>query len=137
VGVRLCAGAILSFHNPALLSGVAGTVAILIAFLVPPVLRYQSIWECVKAVKAAGPVSNLATSSELDWLKSDSSYTANKPKTWAYYIFPSKMLDELDEEQCKLIRTPYDSVWSNDTVQHVVTLIGLGVFFYVLVCLAE
>jgi hypothetical protein len=88
-------------------------------------------------VKAAGSVSNLATSSELDWLKSDSSYTANKPKTWAYYIFPSKMLDELDEEQRKLIRTPYDSVWSNDTVQHVVTLIGLGVFFYVLVCLAE
>ena len=84
-------------------------------------------------MKAAGSVGSLVTTSELDWVKSDS---VNKPKKWAHYIFPSKMLDELDEEQRKLIRTPYDSVWSNDTVQHVVTLIGLGVFFYVLVSLA-
>jgi hypothetical protein len=114
-----------------------GTVAILIAFLVPPALRYQSICECVKAVKAAGSVSNLVTTTDLDWLKSDSNYTASKPRRWVHFLLPSKMLDDLDEEQRKLIRTPYDSVWSNDIVQHVVTLIGLGVFFYVLVCLAE
>ncbi|MFN9937979.1 MAG: hypothetical protein ACK56I_00760, partial [bacterium] len=94
----------------------AGTVAILIAFLVPPVLRYQSIRECVKAVKAASSIKSLITSSELNWRTT--SGTTNK---WVQYVFPSKMLHELDEDQRKLIRTPYDSIWSNDIVQHVVT----------------
>jgi hypothetical protein len=120
------------FDDPGLYC-VAGTVAILIAFVIPCILRYQSIRVCVKSAKAAsGSIQQRSMSSDVSLMSGEKTRPA-----WAYWLFPSQGLNDLDKEQKKAIQTPYWSIWSNDIAQHCMAIMGVGVFLYVLISLIQ
>ena len=100
----------------------------MIAFVIPCMLRLQSIIECAK-VSTSVRKSNGGSS------HGASETTAVGP--WTRFAFPSFALKDIDEDQRKCIRTPYASPWSNDVSMVSVFVIGLGVFFYVLISLVK
>jgi hypothetical protein len=107
----------------------AGTVAILIAFVIPCALRLQSIIECAK-VSTSIRKSNGGSAAH-----SSTPEVPLSPLT--RYVFPSSALASVSEDQVAHIRTPYASPWSNDVSMITVFVIGVGVFFYVLISLIK
>lgn len=91
-------------------------------------LRLQSIIECAKVSTAVRKTNGGSA---------HSSSEAAAVGPWARFAFPSFALKDIDEDQRKCIRTPYASLWSNDVSMVSVFVIGLGVFFYVLISLAK
>ncbi len=85
-------------------------------------LRQNSLRLCVNAVSSKGVVN---------------AYDAGRDSVWSQLLCPSRVLQRVDKEQADLIRTPYHSIWSVDWVQHAIFVMGVGLFFYVLIMLAK